>query len=93
MPERLSSHERRMPGKFEMAFSLGVIVIVAVLGVMILMGAFTISPAYKGILGWVLIGYSLVRFWMLKSRYESRTKEPERAGEPSKEQRKSFRNL
>jgi hypothetical protein len=93
MPERLSSYQRRVPSKLEMAFSLGVIVIIAVLGVMILMGAFTISPAYKGILGWILIGYSLVRFWMLKSRYQSQRKEPEHTGEPSKEQRKSFRKL
>jgi heme A synthase len=77
----------------EMAFSLVVIVIVAVLGVMILAGAFTISPAYKGILGVVLIGYSLIRFSMLRSRYRSRRREEESLAEPYKEQRKSFRKL
>jgi hypothetical protein len=76
-----------------MAFSLAVIVVVGILGVMILAGAFTISPAYRGILGAVLVGYSLIRLGMLRSRYLNRKREEERLTEPYKEQRKSFRNL
>jgi len=89
----LRPYDRRVPTKFEMAFSLIVVAIVAVLGVLILTGAFGINPAYKATLGLILIGYSLVRFWMLKSRYESRRKEDQRSGEPSKEQQKTFRKL
>jgi uncharacterized integral membrane protein len=62
-----------------MAFSLAVIVVVGILGVMIL--------------GAVLVGYSLIRLGMLRSRYLNRKREEERLTEPYKEQRKSFRNL
>lgn len=70
MPQRLKPYDRRVPSRFEMAFSFAVVCIVVVLGVLILAGAFSIDPPYKVTLALVLIGYGVVRLWMLKSRYD-----------------------
>jgi hypothetical protein len=86
MRQRLKSYDKRLPGKFEMAFSFGVIVIVTILGLLILVGAFRISPAHKLTLGLILIGYGFVRFWMLKSRYQDLRRKEEGLGEPHKEE-------
>lgn len=76
-----------------MAFSFGVIAIVTVLGLLILIGAFRINPAYKLTLGLILIGYGFLRFWMLKSRYQSIRRKQESLGEPDKEEQENLRKL
>jgi len=80
------------PTKFEKIFSYCVVFIVVLLGISILLGAFGISPQFKGILGIILIGYGLIRFLLLKTRFD-RSKEKERLGERDKEPDKSLRNL
>jgi len=71
MPQRLKPYDRRIPSRLEMAFSFGVVSIVTLLGLLILAGAFGISPGFKNILGVILVGYGLLRLWMLKSRYQT----------------------
>jgi Flp pilus assembly protein TadB len=93
MHDRLRPYDRRQPTKFEMAFSLGIIVIVAILGLLILTGAFTIGPEYRVTLGLILIAYSLVRFWMLKSRYRSFRRKEESPNALPKEQGENLRKL
>ncbi len=93
MHQRLKPYDRRLPGKFEMAFSFGVIAIVTVLGLLILIGAFRISPAHKLTPGLILIGYGFVRFWMLKSRYQDLRRKEESPGEPHKEEQENLRKL
>ena len=77
MSERLKPFNTRVPTKFEMAFSFGVVSIVTLLGLLILIGAFGISPSFKVTLGLILLGYGLIRLWMLKSRYEGMKKKRE----------------
>lgn len=93
VPERLKPFNSRVPSSLEMAFSFGVVSIVTLLGLLILMGAFGISPGYKVTLGLILIGYGLVRFWMLKSRYESLKRKEESLSRITKEDDKNLRNL
>jgi hypothetical protein len=82
-----------MPSKFEMVFSLGVVCIVTLLGVLILMGAFAIHPSFKVTLGMILIGYGFIRFWMLKSRYRSFRRKEEGVHKPPKEDEENLRNF
>ena len=93
MPERLKPYDRRVPSRFEMAFSFAVVSIVMVLGLLILAGAFTISPAYKVTLGMVLIGYGFVRLWMLKSRYESLKRKEDGRHKVPKEDEENLRKV
>ncbi len=62
--------DRQTPTKFERIFSYCVILILVLLGVLILVGAFGISPQFKGILGVILIGYGLIRFLLMKTRFD-----------------------
>jgi hypothetical protein len=85
--------DRQTPTKFEKIFSYCVIFIVGLLGLLVLLGAFGISPESKGILGVVLIGYGLIRFLLLKTRIgEPKEKGRERLGEEGKEADKTLRN-
>lgn len=68
------------------------VLIVVLLGISILLGAFGISPQFKGILGVILIGYGLIRFLLMKTRFD-RSKEKKRLRERGKEPDKSLRNL
>ena len=68
-PERLQPYDRRVPTKFEKWFSFGVIFLVTFLGILILLGILPIDPRYKIFLGLILIGYGVIRWGMLKSRY------------------------
>jgi len=63
--------DRQSPTKFEIIFSYCVILIVVLLGVLILVGIFGISPQFKGILGIMLIGYGLIRFLMMRTKLAS----------------------
>jgi hypothetical protein len=60
--------DRQIPSKFERIFSYCVISVVILLGFLVLVGAFGISPQFKGIIGVILIGYGLVRLLMMKGR-------------------------
>jgi hypothetical protein len=93
MPERLKPYEQRVPTKFEMAFSFGVVCIVTLLGLLILVGAFNIDPGFRVTLGIVLVGYGFVRFWMLRSRYESLKRKEESWNKPPKDDEENLRNL
>jgi hypothetical protein len=85
--------DRQTPTKFERIFGYCVISVVVLLGVLILVGAFGISPQFRGILGIVLIGYGLIRFLIMKTRYERHKGDRgERWGEEDKEADKSLRN-
>jgi hypothetical protein len=60
---------------------------------LILIGAFGISPGYKVTLGLILIGYGLVRFGMLKSRYQTFKRKEQGSNRIAKEDDKNLRNL
>ena len=93
MPERLKPFNTRVPTRFEMAFSFGVVLIVFLLGLLILIGVFGINPSYRVTLGLILIGYGLVRLWMLKSRYEDLKRNEESLSRTDKEDEKNLRNF
>ena len=69
LPDRLQPYDRKVPTKFEKWFSFGVVILVALLGILILLGILRIDPRYKVPLGLILIGYGVIRLGMLKSRY------------------------
>jgi uncharacterized membrane protein len=74
--------DRQTPSKVERIFSYCVISIVVLLGVLVLMGAFGISPQFKGIIGVILIGYGLIRFLMMKRKFDRfQERRKERLGE------------
>ena len=86
--------DRQTPTKFEKIFSYCVVLIVVLLGLLVLFGAFGISPQSKGILGVVLIGYGLIRFLLMKTKVDkSKERERKRSGEQDKEANKTLRNL
>jgi hypothetical protein len=93
MHERLKPYNVRVPSKFEMAFSFGVVSVVTLLGLLILIGAFRINPGYKVALGIIFVGYGFIRLWMLRSRYESMKRKEDRLKTPSKEDQKNLRNF
>ncbi len=93
MAQRLKPYNSRVPTMFEMAFSLGVVLIVFLLGLLILIGAFGISPSFRVTLGLILLGYGLIRFWMLKSRYEALKRKEESLNRMTKEDEKNLRNF
>jgi len=76
-----------------MAFSLGVVLIVFLLGLLILIGAFGINPSFRVALGIILVGYGLIRFWMLKSGYEGLKRKEENLNRIDKEDEKNLRNF
>ena len=93
MPGRLKPYGSRVPSKFEMAFSFGVVCLVTLLGGLILAGVLRVHPSFKVTLGIVLIGYGFVRLWMLKSRYGSLKRKDESVPKVSKEDDKNLRNF
>lgn len=93
MSERLKPFNTRVPTKFEMAFSLGVVSIVFLLGLLILIGVFGISSSFRVTLGIILLGYGLIRFWMLKSRYEGLKRKEGSLESTTKEDDKNLRNF
>lgn len=96
-PEPFDRHpgwDRQTPSKFERIFSYCVVFIVVILGLLILLGAFGISPQFKGILGAILIGYGLIRFLLMKTKSGGlREKRQERLEKGNKEGNKTLRNL
>lgn len=76
-----------------MIFSYAIISIMAALGVLILVGAFGISPGYRVTLALILLAYSLVRFLMLKSRYGSLKRKEESTEELPKEEGENLRKV
>lgn len=93
MPERLQPYDWRVPTKFEMAFSFGVVCVVTLLGLLILIGVFGISPSFKVTLGIVLVGYGFIRFWMLKARYGKLKRKEQSLSRLPKDDDKSLRNF
>lgn len=92
MSERLKPYYSRVPTKFEMAFSFAVVLVVTLLGLLILFGAFKINPGFRVTLGLILVGYGLIRFLMLKSKYESVKRKDMSLEELSKEDGGNLRN-
>ncbi|KPL01089.1 MAG: hypothetical protein AMJ91_01695 [candidate division Zixibacteria bacterium SM23_73_3] len=76
-----------------MVFSFGVASIVFLLGLLILIGAFGINPRYKITLGLILLGYGLIRFWILKSRYVRLKREEGSLDKITKEDDKNLRSF
>ena len=92
MSERLKPYYSRVPTKFEMAFSFAVVSVVTLLGLLILFGAFKINPGFRVTLGLILVGYGLIRFLMLKSKYESVKRKDVSLEKLSKEDGENLRN-
>jgi hypothetical protein len=90
--ERLRPYDKRVPSKLEMVFSFGVVSIITLLGVLILLGAFGIDQRFKLPLGVILLGYGLIRFWMLKSRFQRSENREKGLEKPAKEDEKNLRN-
>jgi heme A synthase len=90
--DRFLPYHRRVPGKIERAFSIGIVSIVTLLGILILLGVFSIDPGFRLPLGLILLGYGLIRFWMLKSRYRNAEKEKGKMDALTKEDEKNLRN-
>jgi hypothetical protein len=90
--DRSLPYDRRVPNKFEKVFNVGVVSIVTLLGILILLGAFSIDPGFRLPLGLILIGYGLIRFWMLKSRYRGAEVKKENMEGLTKEDEKNLRN-
>jgi hypothetical protein len=89
---RFLPYHNRVPSKFEKVFSVGVVSIVTVLGILILLGAFSIDPGFRMPLGLILVGYGLIRFWMLRPRYREGEKKQENMEALTKEDEKKLRN-
>ena len=84
--------DRQTPTKFERIFSYCVILIIVLLGVLILAGVFGISPQFKGILGVILIGYGLIRFLLMKTKFDRcKERREKRLEEGDKEADKTLR--
>ena len=92
MSERLKPYHSRVPGKFEMAFSLGVVSIVTLMGLLILFGTFGIGFGHRVTLGLIMVGYGLIRFIMLRSKYRSAKRNHRSLDEVPKEDGKNLRN-
>jgi hypothetical protein len=90
-PERLKPFDRRVPSRLEMVFSFGVVSIVTLLGFLVLVGAFGVHPGFKLPLGVILVGYGLIRFWMLKSRFRQVENKKESVEESTKEAEENLR--
>ncbi len=90
-PERLQPYDRRIPTRFEKLFSLSVVSLVTVLGVLILVGILRIDPRYRVLLGLILIGYGVVRLGMLQSRYRHMERK-DNVNKQAKEDERNQRN-
>lgn len=93
MSERFKPYSERMPTRFELAFSFGVVLIVFLLGLLVLMGAFGISANFRIGVGLILLGYGLIRFWMLKTKYENLKRKEQGFSETTKEKDEKLRNF
>ena len=92
MSERLKPYHSRAPGKFEMAFSLGVVFIVTLMGLLILFGTFGIGSGHRVTLGLIMLGYGLIRFMMLKSKYQNMKRKDTSLEQVPKEDGRNLRN-
>ncbi|UCB51947.1 MAG: hypothetical protein JSV10_08140 [Candidatus Zixiibacteriota bacterium] len=92
MSERLKPYYSRVPTKFEIAFSFVVVSIVTLMGLLILFGTFGIGSSYRVTLGLILVGYGLIRFLMLKSKYKSVKRKDMSLDEVPKEDGTNLRN-
>ncbi len=90
--DRFQPYHRRVPSKLEKLFSVGVVSTVTLLGILILLGAFSIDPGFRLPLGLILVGYGVMRMWMLKSRYRDAEREKENMKALTKEDEKNLRN-
>ena len=92
MSERLRPYHSRTPGKFEMVFSLAVVSVVTLMGLLILFGTFGIGSGHRVPLGLIMVGYGLVRLMMLRSRYMSAKRKDKSLDEVPKEDDGNLRN-
>jgi hypothetical protein len=92
MSERLKPYYSRVPTKFEIAFSFVVVSIVTLMGLLILSGTFGIGSSYRVTLGLILVGYGLIRFLMLKSKYKGVKRKDMSLDELPKEDGRNLRN-
>lgn len=92
MSERLKPYHSRVPGKFEMAFSLAVVSVVTLMGLLILLGTFGIGSGHRVPLGLIMVAYGLVRLMMLRSKYMSAKRKDKSLDEVPKEDDGNLRN-
>ena len=90
--ERLKPYDKRVPSKLERVVSLVVVSIITLLGLLILLGTFGVDSKFKVPLGVILVGYGLIRLWMLKSRFQRSENREEGLEKPAKEDEKNLRN-
>lgn len=55
--------------KFEKVFNYSVCAIVSILGLLVLLDVFNIDPRFRIIFGWLILGYGILRFLLLWSKY------------------------
>jgi len=60
---------REVSTKFEKVFNYSVCAIVAILGLLVLLDVFDIDPRFRIIFGWLILGYGILRFSLLWSKY------------------------
>jgi len=92
MSQRLKPYHSRVPGKFEMAFSLAVVSVVTLMGLLILFGTFGIGPGHRVPLGLIMVGYGLVRLMMIASKYRRAKRNHGSLDEVPKEDGTNLRN-
>jgi hypothetical protein len=75
-----------------MAFSFGVVSIVTLMGLLILFGTFGIGSGHRVTLGLIMLGYGLIRFMMLKSKYQNMKRKDTSLEQVPKEDGRNLRN-
>jgi len=54
---------------FEKIFNYSICTVVSILGLLVLVGVFNIDPRFRIIFGWMVLGYGILRFLLLWSKY------------------------
>ena len=60
---------KEVSSKFEKAFNYSVCAVISMLGFLVLLGLFNIDPRFRIIFGWLVLGYGILRFLLLWSKY------------------------
>jgi hypothetical protein len=60
---------RQVSTKFEKVFNYSICTVVSILGFLVLLGVFNIDPRFRIIFGWLVLGYGILRFLLLWSKY------------------------
>lgn len=61
---------KQVSTKFERIFNYSVCAVVSILGILILLNTFNIDPRFRIIFGWIILGYGVLRFLLLWSKYK-----------------------